>query len=185
MMTPAQLCRVMTLCPFERALLFAGPISDAMTEFAIDSTLARQAAFIAQIAHESGELQYVAELASGAAYECRADLGNCFTGDGIKFKGRGLLQITGRSNYADCSLALFGNALRLLNDPRLLETPQYAADSAGWFWSSRGLNAYADAGDFETISVKINGRNKATGMPNGYSQRMMYWRRAQSALAGS
>jgi putative chitinase len=149
-----------------------------MTEFAIDRTDARIAAFLGQLAQESGELRYVCEIASGEAYECRADLGNCKAGDGMRFKGRGLMQITGRTNYLNCSLALFGDD-RLLREPELLEQPLAAADSAGWFWETNGLNELADNGDFEAITRRING-----GL-NGYGQRVIYWRRAQKALANA
>ena len=128
----------------------------AMGEFEIN-TPARQAAFIAQIAHESGEFRYVRELASGGAYEGRRDLGNIEPGDGVKFKGRGLIQITGRHNYRACSEALFGDPDYLLEDPAILEQPGPACRSAAWFWKSRGLNELADAGDFGRITKLING----------------------------
>jgi putative chitinase len=174
----------MPYCTAANATTFAPLLSDTMVEFAVDLNAARQAAFLAQVAHESAELRYREEIASGDAYEGRRDLGNTQPGDGPRFKGRGLIQITGRTNYAACSLALYGDDTLLLNEPELLEEPQAAADSAGWFWSSHGLNAFADVGDFETISVRINGRNRATGMPNGYDQRVAYWRAFQSVLGG-
>ena len=99
-MTPDQLRRIMPLAG-KRAPLYAVPLSDAMAEYGID-TPARQAGFLAQIAHESGSLVYVEEIASGAAYEGRADLGNTEPGDGERYKGRGILQITGRANYRAC-----------------------------------------------------------------------------------
>ena len=101
--TGAQLQSIM---PFAKARIpsFVAPLNAAMYEFHINSPL-RQAAFIAQIAHESGELRYVKEIASGAAYEGRKDLGNTQPGDGMRYKGRGLIQITGRNNYAECGKA--------------------------------------------------------------------------------
>ena len=97
-----------------------------MTEYKID-TILRQTAFIAQLLHESGNFVYVKELASGSAYEGRKDLGNIEKGDGVKFKGRGLIQITGRDNYKQLSKD-FG--VDLIAHPELLETPDLAVRSA-------------------------------------------------------
>src|SRR5258707_58804 len=121
-----------------RATDFLTPLRDAMREFSIDASPEREAAFLAQIAHESGELRYVHEIASGEAYEGRHDLGNTEAGDGVRFKGRGLIQVTGRANYAACGLAL---DLPLLFHPELLESPDNACRSAAWFWDKHGLNA--------------------------------------------
>ena len=135
---------------------FLEPLNAAMREFHIN-TPERQAAFLAQIAHESGELRYVKELASGAAYEGRVSLGNTQPGDGMKFKGRGLIQITGRANYAACSAALYDGPDVLIQHPELLETVSGACRSAAWYWQTRGLNELADAGNFERITRRING----------------------------
>jgi len=96
-------------------------------------------------------------------------------GDGQKFKGHGLIQITGHDNHLACSLALFGDD-RLLQNPRLLCEPQWAAMSAGWFWDSRGLNAQADKNDLEGCTRRING-----GL-NGYAERLSYYEDAKFAL---
>jgi len=157
----------------ERLEIFLEPVNAAMREFEIDTPV-REAAFLAQLAHESGEFRYVRELASGRAYEGRKDLGNTEPGDGVRFKGRGLIQITGRFNYRDCGDAL---GIDLLSTPELLEEPVLAARSAAWFWKSRGLNDLADKGDFKLITKRINGGY------NGYSARLRYWERAQGALA--
>lgn len=159
-----------------RAGVFLVPINDAMAEFGID-TPARQSAFLAQIAHESGSLRYTQEIASGAAYEGRKDLGNVAPGDGVKYKGRGLIQITGRANYAKCSAALYGDASALLAHPALLEDVIPACRSAAWFWNSNGLNTLADAGDFAHITRRING-----GL-NGEAERLAFYQRAQGVLA--
>jgi putative chitinase len=156
-----------------RAEFYLDHLQSAMDEFDID-TPQRQAAFLAQIAHESGSLNYVKELADGSAYEGRKDLGNVRPGDGVRFKGRGLIQITGRDNYRDCGLAL---DLPLVDSPELLETPRNACRSAGWFWQSRGLNELADKGDFKLITKKINGGY------NGYQDRVAYFTRAQQVLS--
>lgn len=158
-----------------RAGVFLGPLNDAMAEAGID-TPARESAFLAQIAHESGSLRYVREIADGKAYEGRADLGNTQPGDGPRFKGRGLIQITGRANYRACSLALFGDE-RLLDHPELLEGVTPACRSAAWFWKSRGLNALADSGAFKAITKAING-----GL-NGYADRLAYYQRAKGVIA--
>lgn len=154
------------------------PLNDAMVEFEIISGH-RMAAFLAQIAHESGELRYVREIASGQAYEGRGDLGNTEPGDGPKYRGRGFIQVTGKNNYRDCGNAL---GLDLLGQPDLLERPDPACRSAAWYWESRGLNELADTDEFLEISVKINGRNRDTGLPNGWAERCRYWDRAKRVL---
>jgi putative chitinase len=160
-----------------RAPIFLDVLNAAMAEFHID-TLLRQACFLAQVAHESGSLQYTREIASGDAYDAgplAARLGNTpeADGDGQRFKGRGLLQITGTTNYRAC-----GNALGrdLLADPAFLETPIGASRSAAWFWSNRGLNDLADQGSFGTICQKING-----GF-NGLDDRIRHYVRCRKAL---
>lgn len=159
-----------------RAEMYLVPLNEAMEEFGITSPQ-RQAAFLAQIAHESGSLRYTRELASGAAYEGRADLGNCELGDGVRFKGRGLIQITGRANYASCSLALYADSEMLLDQPELLEGVSAACRSAAWWWQAHGLNALADAGDFNRITRRINGGT------NGAAERLAFYSAAQAVLA--
>lgn len=134
---------------------FQAYISDSCTKFDI-STPIRQLCFLAQVGHESGGLFYTQELASGDAYEGRADLGNTQAGDGPKFKGRGLIQITGRNNYHLAGAALGAN---FIDEPSLLGgkninecTPdqlKFAALSAGWFWDLRKLNLVADKIDIK------------------------------------
>lgn len=137
----------------------------------------RVAAFIAQLGHESGQLRYVREIwgptPAQAKYEGRADLGNTQPGDGSKYRGRGLIQITGRANYAACGEAL---GLDLIIQPELLELPQYAAMSAAWFWKQNGLNDLADRDQFNTITRRING-----GL-NGLQDRLEIWSRARAVL---
>ena len=156
----------------KRAETFLEPLNAAMAEFEIN-TPARQAAFLAQIAHESGSLRYVKEIASGAAYEGRKDLGNTEEGDGMRFKGRGLIQITGRANYTQCGAAL---GLDLLAEPDLLEQTGNACRSAAWFWQTRGLNELADDGEFKLITKRINGGY------NGLEDRRAYYTRAKETL---
>lgn len=155
-----------------KVLTFIDALNDAMHEFNVSSAK-RQAAFLAQIAQESGELRYVEEIASGAEYEGRADLGNVQPGDGARFKGRGLIQITGRANYSRCGTAL---AADLIADPAQLTTPVMASRSAAWFWDSKGLNGFADTDRFGTITKMINGGY------DGLDNRLLYWLRAREAL---
>lgn len=151
---------------------FVDAFNETLEEFEID-TPERQAMFIAQVAHESGELRYMRELASGALYEGRKDLGNTEPGDGVRFKGRGLIQITGRANYQACGDAL---GLDLINEPELLEQLPDACRSAGWFWQSRKLNEVADTGDFIKVTRRINGGT------NGLADRRKFWERAKKVL---
>ena len=146
---------------------FADHLEELMPKYGIDTPL-RQRHFIAQLLHESGGFRYVRELASGAAYEGRTDLGNVVKGDGVKFKGRGLIQITGRYNYRKLSWALFGDD-RLLETPEILEEPSYAVESACWFWKTNNLNAHADKDNIVAITRRING-----GL-NGLSERKKYY----------
>ena len=132
------------------AQTFLPYLNDTFTTYNIN-TPERQLSFLAQVGHESGGLYYTEELASGTAYEGRASLGNTQPGDGPKYKGRGLIQITGRANYKLLSEALQAD---FINNPTLLGgknitvcSPgqlKYAALSAGWFWDNRKLNDLAD-----------------------------------------
>ncbi len=165
-----------------KAGVFVPALNAAMSKYAIITRL-RIAAFIAQIGHESGQLLYVRELGNDqylSKYDTgtlAARLGNTpqADGDGQKYRGRGLIQVTGRANYEACSEALFGDS-RLLNTPELLENPVYAALSAGWFWQKAGLNTLADKGDFLTITKRINGGT------NGLADRQALYERALKVL---
>lgn len=156
-MTPVQLAEAMNI-PFPRAVKWVDALTAAMAGGRINTRL-RIAAFLAQIGHESGSLVYSKELGGAsyfAKYDGRKDLGNTEPGDGAKFCGRGLIQITGRANYAKASQSLFGDD-RLLRKPDLLEEPMWAAKSAVWYWSTRNLNALADADRFTDITRAVNG----------------------------
>jgi putative chitinase len=163
-MTPADLT---TMMPFaaSRAATYAPLLTAAMTEFEID-TPRRQAAFLAQVAYESESLGHVREITDGSAYEGRKDLGNTSSGDGLKFKGRGLLQVTGKANYRACGVAL---GLDLLASPELLEQPVHASRSAGWFWTSRQLNQLADSDRFGALTRAIDGGY------TGLDDRIRFW----------
>ncbi len=164
----------------KRAMVFLPHLNRYMAEFGID-TPSRKAAFLAQVAHESGGFQYLRELGNDAYLEkydtgpIAARLGNtpADDGDGQKYRGRGLIQITGTENYRRCGAGL---NIDLLARPHLLEEPQYAVASACWFWASRGLNSLADQGKFISITKRINGGT------NGLPERIMYHDRAKKAL---
>ena len=141
-------------------------------EFGINTKL-RMAHYLAQIAHESGELRYTKELASGKAYEGRKSLGNTQPGDGVRFKGRGLIQITGRANYRKyakyCGFDVVGS-------PELLERPLGATKSSMWVFETFGCNEVADQDNLKAIRRKINGGY------NGLSACEKYLKRAKEAL---
>ena len=185
-------------------------LNGAMERFEIN-TPQRAAAFLAQIAHESGEFQRLVENLSYTAarlcavwpgrfpnvaaaqpyernpealanfvYAKRLGNGDTASGDGWRFRGRGLIQLTGRGNYRACGAAV---ALPLETEPERLEAPEAAALAAAQFWQSRGLNHLADDqnddnddADFVSITKAINGGTA------GLTSRRQYWVRAQTAL---
>lgn len=153
-------------------------LNEAMAKYEIN-TKERMSAFLGQIAAESGCLKYREEIASGAAYEGRRDLGNTQPGDGRRFKGRGYIQITGRYNYQGISRGL---GIDFVANPEKLAEPRFAAISAAWWWNSRNLNKYADQGNagWPTVSKTINGRWPA----NGQATRDRYYSRAWEVLNG-
>lgn len=147
----------------------------------------RLAAWLATVAVESGELKYEQEIASGEAYEGRVDLGNTQPGDGPRFKGRGRIQITGRTNYGKYTEYLKAKPhlpfIDFIQDPLALATEPYATDSAGWFFAIYiAANPLADRGLFLEIQVKVNGRNRETGLPNGWPVRNEFYQRALTVL---
>lgn len=170
-LTDEMLRQIMPHCSKARRAQCMPHLVSAMIEFEITNYL-RAAAFLATIALESGELKYFEELASGAAYEGRRDLGNIYRGDGRKYKGRGVIQVTGRTNSEACL-----KFLRLpAGQPERLAEMQNAFRSAGWFWGPfRHLNQLADQRQFLAIQVRVNGRNKATGLPNHWKERSAYY----------
>lgn len=208
-LTAERLRRIVPRCPDPET--WTAALSAAMARHAID-TPDRIAAFVAQLAHESGEFTRLSEnlmytsaericavwpkrfpdAASAApfvrnpealanrVYANRLGNGAAASGDGWRYRGRGLIQLTGRANYADAGA---GVDLPLLDAPELLEQPDGAARSAAWFWQSRGLNALADDrsdddddADFVTITRLINGGTV------GIEERRRYWAQARTAL---
>jgi putative chitinase len=159
------------------------PLLDTFAKYEIN-TPQRQSAFIGQCAHESGNFKVLQENLNYSAkglmatwssrfpdmdtaerYErqpekiankvyARADMGNTDDGDGWKYRGRGVIQLTGKNNYRACGEAL---GINLMENPDLILEPKYACLSAGWFWNKRGLNTLADASDIETITKRVNG----------------------------
>lgn len=188
-LTLDQLRRIMPGCPAERAELIYPHLMAAMEQWKIDSPL-RIAAFLAQLGHESLDLKYMQEIASGAAYDRRADLGNtkpeaiaaakrAGTTPGRFYKGHGPIQITGYDNHLACGKAL---GIDAVNEPWRLAEPKYGFQAAGWFWGVRGLNKYADLGlaptefkrvvkrravieihpAFDIVSFRVNGTKTGT-----------------------
>jgi putative chitinase len=135
---------------------YAAAMTAKMRDRLINSPL-RQAHFLAQVGHESGELRYAEEIASGAAYEGRRDLGNTEPGDGVRFKGRGLIQLTGRANYLKYGQAIGKDLVTNDHWKQLAEDPDLAVDVACWYWDTHELNQCADQDDVTTITKRING----------------------------
>jgi len=200
--TPQQLLQILPNAG-PVAGVFAPALNEAMARFKIDTPL-RVAAFIAQAGHESGQLRSLVEnlnysaeallltwpkrftpqMAAAVArkpeqianivYASRMGNGPAVTGDGFKYRGRGLNQVPGWLHYHACGQAL---SLDPLTKPELLEQPVYAALSAAWFWSSNGLNELADAERFSAITQRINGGQ------NGAADRLEIYQRALKVLA--
>ena len=185
MITAAQIAAACG-CPLARAVQWAPALSEAMHLYGID-TSARRAAFLAQVAHESGRLLFVREIwgptPAQLGYEGRRDLGNVRPGDGRRYCGHGPIQITGRANHArarDELRLLVPTAPDFEASPEMLEIPRWGALAAAEFWSRRGLNALADVGTPEAckrISRAINGGD------NGLADRLALWHGACAALA--
>jgi len=193
----------------DRAAPWIDPLNQAMAGFDIDTAL-RQAGFLAQTGHESARLTAVvenlnyssqallavfpkyfdadsaasyarqAERIANRVYASRMGNGDEASGDGWRYRGRGLIQITGRDNYQQCGEGLHqafdGYGVDLLAQPETLETPLDAALSAAWFWSARGLNELADAGDIVAMTKRVNGG------ANGLDDRRALYAAAMSAL---
>jgi putative chitinase len=161
------------------------PLLETFEKYQIN-TPKRQACFLGQVMHESGSFKFTKENLNYSAKALMATwpsrfpdmeiasqferqpekiankvysgrMGNTEDGDGAKYIGRGLIQVTGKENYTHCGEAL---GIDLVANPQLLEEPRYAALSAGWFWNKKGLNALADEGttnSFEVMTKRING----------------------------
>lgn len=165
------MARYEELCPaFNAAMIQAGCTTER-----------RATMWCAQLGHESGGLQWMEEIASGSAYEWRQDLGNTQFGDGVRFKGRGPIQITGRYNYGKVSewahsKGYVPTPTYFVDNPAELSNPTYGFLGAVWYWTvARNINALADDNDLRGATRAING-----GL-NGLADRDIYWRRAGNA----
>lgn len=178
-----QLKQIMPQASMARIGLYVAPLNAAMEEYDI-RTLKRAAAFIAQLAHESGQFQFMEEIWGPTAAQKRYEpvtslsrqLGNRQPGDGKRFKGRGPIQITGRANYSRYGELL---GVDLAAQPELAAKPELGFRIAGLFWSRNGLNAPADAGDFERVTRRING-----GL-NGFEDRKHFHAKALAVLGAT
>lgn len=174
-MTPQDLVAC-TGARIDRAREWLPHIEAAMVEFDIGTPL-RKAAFLAQIGHESGALHWTVEIwgpsIAQSHYENRDDLGNKLPGDGFRFRGRGLIQTTGRSNYHSTGRAL---GVDLIANPERLAEPELAARSAGYFWKTHGCNEFADREQFVLLTRRING-----GV-NGLDDRKRLYEAAKAVL---
>lgn len=161
-----------TLCPGSKEHIIEG-VAIFFNKYAGDyglNTPLRIAHFFAQAAHESAGFRTLEEYASGSAYEGRKDLGNIYKGDGRRFKGRGIFQLTGRANYEK-----FGKILGvdLVKNPELAESPEISVRTALEYWKSRNINLNADKDDIVGATKKINGGK------NGLADRRSYLRKTK------
>lgn len=179
--TLEQLCAIMPHCPVVKATDYLPHINAAMTEAQINTKL-RCAAFLGEVAEESGELRYMEELWGPTEQQLKYEppnpvatqLGNTQPGDGTLFKGRSPLQITGRYNYTK-----YGKLLNidLISHPELVATPEVGFRVACTFWTLNHLNDLADKSDITTITKRING-----GLTN-QDVRVAYYNKALSVLS--
>jgi predicted chitinase len=158
--------------PRDRLRELAPSVNQTLERYQINTAL-RIAHFIAQVAHESDCFNAMEEYASGEDYEGRDDLGNTQPGDGVRFKGRGLIQLTGRSNYASFSKAM---NVDFMAQPTLVAQAPYAVLVAGWFWDKNQLNQLADRDDLREVTRTINGGY------NGLEDREHYLQAAKRVL---
>jgi len=209
-LTSEQLAAIMPACPDPNG--WTAVLNAAMTQFDITTT-PRMAAFLAQLANESGQLKRLVENLNYSAqrlmavwptrfptldkaklyernpeklanyvYAKRLGNGDETSGDGWRYRGRGVIQLTGRGNYLAAAQAI---GQPLVEQPELLEQPGPAALSAAWFWKSHGLNELADdqnddndLEDFKTITKRINGGTV------GLQDRLAFWDKAKTVLVG-
>lgn len=191
-LTLDQLQKIYAKAPAVRLEKYLNPLNKAMAEAHIDTPL-REAAFLAQIGHESFELRYLSEVWGPDEQQLKYErpegapladgdpkhwpvwqkLGNTEPGDGFKYRGASPIQLTGRANFRACGKDL---GLDLEGDPDLARTPEVAFRIACWFWVKHGLNQLADSGDFDHITLRINGGY------NGKAQRDHYYDVAKKVL---
>lgn len=149
-----------------------GYLNKYMPKYEVNNYL-RVCHFLAQAAHEAASFRTLEEYASGAAYEGRKDLGNVQRGDGVRYKGRGIFQLTGRANYRAIGAKI---GMDLENNPELAESPEVSVLTALEYWKSRNLNKWADEDNVERITRLING-----GL-NGFEDRKKYLARCKQVI---
>lgn len=178
MITAEQLKLISPGTPLERCQQFVPHLNKYCPLYAIDTPI-ELATFLSQILHESGGLKWVREIwgptAAQSRYEGRKDLGNVEKGDGKKFMGRGLIQLTGRHNYRLMSREMFGDD-RLITNPEILASPEYATLSACIYWKWKKLDRFDDDKDISKETRLVNG-----GF-NGFEDRKKYFDRAVMVL---
>ena len=152
----ARLQGIFVHAPASTIVRFFAPLIAAMAAAEISTPL-RRSHFLAQVGHESGELRYTEEIASGTAYEERKDLGNTQAGDGARFKGRGLIQLTGRANYVAFGKTISTDFTQGDAPKRIAAEASLAIQAAVWFWHTHALNLLADKDDLLAITRKVNG----------------------------
>lgn len=189
-MTP-QILAICTGARLDRAAKALDGLVFAMSEYGIDNP-ARQAAFLANVGHESGGLHWSTErwgpTPAQKRYEGRIDLGNTQPGDGYKFRGHGWIQTTGRSNHCRVRNRLherYGSDVPDFEaEPEKLALPKWSALSAADYWDDHGLNEYADAMNFQAVCGVINTGRASSPVTriNGWQQRLELYTAAKEAL---
>lgn len=214
MLTVDQLAAVMPDCPRDILALWQPHLNNVMWRYDIKSK-ARIAAFMANVAHESDQLRsleenlnysvaallrvfpthfdgpaaveyaHQPERIANRAYANRGGNGDEASGDGWRMRGRGIFQISLLNNYRAGSAAICGDAELLVKNPELAALPDYACPLAGWYWTSRGLNEYADHGNFDAVCdvINIGHVTPKQGDAIGYQQRAAYLYRLDEVLA--
>jgi putative chitinase len=180
MLTDAHLKAIMPNMPSARRALFLPALNRTLQTYTIHNRL-RVAAFLGQLAHESGEFRFMEEIWGPTAQQLRYEppstlatrLGNTQPGDGKRYKGRGPIQVTGRANYKRYGDLL---GLNLVGQPELVASPGVGLSAAGMFWRTNGLNALAELQDYREITRRING-----GF-NGWEERLRYYELAKRVL---
>ena len=176
MISAVQLIFIAPTITVNTANIWIDALNQGMDQGQINTCL-RISAFLSQILVESGCFKWVREIwgptDAQKKYEGRIDLGNTQPGDGFKYRGRGLIQITGRKNYTACAAAL---GIDCVSYPELLEQPQYAVASAVWYWNANNINFIADTDNIEAVTKAVNG-----GL-NGFPQRSQYYNLAKQQL---
>lgn len=175
LITTAMLSKMAPNLAASKVPVFSSALNIAMQKFLITDPVV-MSMFMAQVLHESGEFRWMEELASGAAYEGRTDLGNTHPGDGVRYKGRGPIGITGLANYTKVTIALGHN---FITNPKDLSDPNWGCLGAAWFWTSHNLNQVAKPG---TLAAFISTTRIINGGTNGEADREKYWKVAKKCF---